>query len=65
MCAVAVTVDRILRKTFTGTLYFFKIVGLYIVWHDAYVFNSVKGGTRLQLDTRLALEVLRYDKPCV
>jgi len=39
MCAIAVTVDRIglLRNTFTGTLYFLKIV----LWHDAYVFNSV------------------------
>ena len=37
MCPIAVIVDRILRNTFTGTLYFLEIV----LWHDAYVFSNI------------------------
>ena len=43
MCAIAVTVDRILRNTFTSTLYF-----LYGMMPTSLL--ASKGGIRLQLD---------------
>jgi len=47
----AVTIDRTLQNMLTGTVYFIKIV----LWTTPTLCLN-RGGTRLQLDTRLVLE---------